>query len=155
MKTVQIISNRNSYQLHISLLKRCHLRNNMYVLRSFIAWWKSRRTSGGIREQINENPRRSREFHLLENSHKLCRGFQQVIKAQKTCFIFLWKTICKARMYSYISFMKLYILITWRQPVILLTSFSYFIALWKHTCRQVKTHVTSKLFYNLRWTWHS
>ena len=26
-------------------------------------------------------------FHLLENSHKLCRGFQQTMEARKTCFI--------------------------------------------------------------------
>ena len=29
----------------------------------------------------------------------------------------------------------------------LLASFSCFIALWKHTCRPIKTHVISKLFY--------
>ena len=33
----------------------------------------------------------------------------------------------------------------------LLTSFSCFIALWKHTCRPIKTHVLSKLFYNRRY----
>ena len=26
-------------------------------------------------------------FHLLENSHKLCRGFHHVMKARRTCFI--------------------------------------------------------------------
>ena len=26
-------------------------------------------------------------FHLLENFHKFCRGFQQAMEAQKTCFI--------------------------------------------------------------------
>ena len=26
-------------------------------------------------------------FHLLENSHKLCRGFHQAMKALRTCFI--------------------------------------------------------------------
>ena len=26
-------------------------------------------------------------FHLLESSHKLCRGFQQAMEAQTTCFI--------------------------------------------------------------------
>ena len=40
-----------------------------------------------IREQISENPRRSRGFHLLENFHKLCRGFYQAMKARTTCFI--------------------------------------------------------------------
>ena len=27
------------------------------------------------------------DFHLLENSYKLCRGFQQAMKAGTTCFI--------------------------------------------------------------------
>ena len=26
-------------------------------------------------------------FHLLDNSHKLCRGFQQAMEARTTCFI--------------------------------------------------------------------
>ena len=26
-------------------------------------------------------------FHLLENSHKLCQGFQQAMEARTTCFI--------------------------------------------------------------------
>ena len=26
-------------------------------------------------------------FHLLENSHKLCRGFKQAMEARTTCFI--------------------------------------------------------------------
>ena len=26
-------------------------------------------------------------FHLLENSHKLCRGFQHAMEARTTCFI--------------------------------------------------------------------
>ena len=26
-------------------------------------------------------------FHVLENSHKLCRGFQQAMKPRKACFI--------------------------------------------------------------------
>ena len=32
------------------------------VSRAFIAWWKPRETFGKIREQISENPRRSRRF---------------------------------------------------------------------------------------------
>ena len=27
------------------------------------------------------------DFHLLENSHKLCQGFHKVMEARKTCFI--------------------------------------------------------------------
>ena len=48
------------------------------------------------------------------------------------------KTIYKAREFSQL----------WdSQPHYWLTSFSCFIALWKHTCRPIKTHVLSKLFY--------
>ena len=56
-------------------------------------------------------------FHLLENSHKLCRGFHQAMKALRTCFIsFILlldseltkrNTLCEARMFRYISLMKL------------------------------------------------
>ena len=35
------------------------------------------------------------------------------------------------------------------EPTILLTTFSCFIATWKHTCTPIKTHVLSKLFYNI------
>ena len=32
-------------------------------------------------------------FHLLENSHKLCRGFHQTMKARRTCFISFMKLL--------------------------------------------------------------
>ena len=64
------------------LVERQYIKEIKHVFRAFIAWWKPRRTFGRIREQINENP-----SHLLENSHKLCRGFQQAMKARTTCFI--------------------------------------------------------------------
>ena len=41
-------------------------------------------------------------FHLLENSHKLCRRFQQAMKARTTCFV---------------SFIKLFSLLTKRKTV--------------------------------------
>ena len=41
-------------------------------------------------------------FHLLENSHKLCRGFQEAMEARTTCFI---------------SFIKLFSLLTKRKTV--------------------------------------
>ena len=59
-----------------------HLRNK-HVFCAFIAWWKPRRSFGRIREG----------FHLLENSHKLCRDFQQAIEARKTCFISYLKSL--------------------------------------------------------------
>ena len=41
-------------------------------------------------------------FHLLENSHKLCRGFQQSMEARTTCFT---------------SFIKLFSLLTKRKAI--------------------------------------
>ena len=38
------------------------------------------------------------------------------------------------------------------EPTILLTSFSCFIELWKHSCKPIKTHVLSKLFYKKTFT---
>ena len=32
-------------------------------------------------------------FHLLENSHKLCQGFQQAMEARITCSDFFYKMI--------------------------------------------------------------
>ena len=37
------------------------------------------------------------------------------------------------------------------ESIISLTSFSCFIAQWKHTCRPIKTHVLSKLFDKRFW----
>ena len=92
-------------------------------------------------------------FHLLENSHKVCRGFQQAMDARTTCFI---------------SFIKLFLLLRKRKTIyevrtvnshnsetvkphcLLLTSFSCFIALRKHSCKPIKMHVLSKLFYKLK-----
>ena len=61
-------------------------------------------------DRIIENPRRMVEgFHLLENSHKLCRG-----KARRTCFIYFIKllfsvltkkkTIYEIRIHVYFNF---------------------------------------------------
>ena len=91
-------------------------------------------------------------FYLLKNSQKLCRGFHQAIKAQITFLIsFLkWsdltkrKTIYEASMYIFTFFVKRLILTTLRQPTILLTSFLYFIALRKHICWPIKTHILPK-----------
>ena len=41
-------------------------------------------------------------FHLLDNSHKLCRGLQQAMEARTTCFI---------------SFIKLFSLLTKRKKI--------------------------------------
>ena len=64
-------------------------------------------------------------FHLLENSHKLCQGFHQDMKARITCFISFVKLlfsvltkrkmIYEAHMNTLLYFMKLLIHTTWRQ----------------------------------------
>ena len=51
-----------------------------HVFRAFIAWWKPRRTFSRIRDAVEG-------LHLLENSHKLCQGFHQAMKAGITRFI--------------------------------------------------------------------
>ena len=40
----------------------------------------------------------------------------------------------------------------WDSQTTLLTSFSCFIALWKHTCGPIETHVLSKLFYKINYS---
>ena len=51
---------------------------------------KPRHTFGRIREQINENPRLNsvESFYLLENSHKLSRGFQQATSTENMFNLF-------------------------------------------------------------------
>ena len=100
-------------------------------------------------------------FHLLVNFHKLCQGFHQAMKARKTCFIYFKKslffvvtkrkTIYEACI-NFNFFHETANLTTWREPTILLTSFLSFIALWKHICWPIKTHVLSKIFYKQLYT---
>ena len=66
-----------------------------HVFRAFISWWG---------ERLGEFESGS-GFHLLENSHKLCRGFQQIMEAQTTCFIAF--IFLLTRKYTLVSFMKL------------------------------------------------
>ena len=99
-------------------------------------------------------------FHLLENSHKLCRGFHQAMKARITCLISFRKllfsvlterkTIYKAHMYTSISFMKL--LTTWRQSQPYCSrNFRASQRYENTTCTPIKTHVLSKLFYKVQY----
>ena len=89
-------------------------------------------------------------FHLYENSHKLCRGFQQAMGARTTGFISFIKllfssltkrkTIHEARtVNSHISETANHII----HAIFVLHS------AMKHTCRPIKTHVQSKLIINL------
>ena len=50
---------------------------------------QSRRTFGIIQKQISKiRDAVLKEFHLLEKSHKICRGFHQPMKARRTCFLY-------------------------------------------------------------------
>ena len=108
-----------------------------------------------MQKQISENQRRSQRFHLLKNSHKLCRGFQQAMEARTTCFItfikLLFSVLTKRKMLYegrivYLNFchenVTSHNLET--EATILLASFSCFIALWKHTCSPIKMYVLAK-----------
>ena len=57
------------------------------------------RTFGRIREQISETRDAVEGFHLLQNSYKLCRGFQQGMEVRTTCFMSFIKLLfsCKQR----------------------------------------------------------
>ena len=63
-------------------------------------------------------------FHLFENSHKLCRGFQQAMEARTICFI---------------SFIKLFSLLTKRKTIYEAHNVN------SHNSETVITHVISVL----------
>ena len=102
------------------------------------------------------------EANDWENSkadHKLCWDFQKAMKARRTGFISVielsFSVLKKEKddiwsVHVYYNFfhetVNSYNLKT---PNHIVTSFSCFIALWKHTCRPIKKHVLSKLFYEL------
>ena len=78
-------------------LERCLYKSLFYVFRVFFfIWYKtcSLCLHSLVKTEANvwENSRADQwsQFHLLENSHKLCRGFHQAMKAQRTCFISCW-----------------------------------------------------------------
>ena len=111
---------------------------------------KPRRTFGRMREQIGEYPRRSREFSssARDFSQTLPR-FSTRYEGTDNMFYFLYEIIIFINKEkhdirsAYCKFLQL-----GDSQTTLLTSFSCFIVLWKHTCRPIKTHVLSKLFYN-------
>ena len=117
-----------------------------HVFLAFIAWWKSRRTFGRIREQISETQWKA--VDLLENSHKLCRGFQQAMGARKTCFIsfikLLFSLLTKRKTMYEARTVKSQ---NSEQSTTLLTPFLCFIAPWKHTCRPIETHELFKFYF--------
>ena len=83
-----------------------------------------------IREQISENRDAVEGFHLLENSHKLCRGFQKVMET-RTCSIsfikLLFSVLTKRKTIHEVPTVTSHNLET--EPTIMLTPFSCFIAL--------------------------
>ena len=123
----------------------------MSVFRAFIAWWKPRRTFKRIREQISENPRRSRGFsparEFLQTLPRFSRGY-----GGTDMFYFFYKIIFIVNKEKddirsvYCIFSQL-----GDRKTKLLTPLSCFITLWKHTCRPIKTHVLSKLFYKKKY----
>ena len=127
-----------------------------HVLCAFIACWKLRWTFTRIREQISENPRNSRGFSpALEFSQTLPR-FSTGYRGTENMFYFLiiklFSIYEREIRSAYVHFnfipetVNSHNLET--EATLSLTSFSWFIALWKHTCRPIKMHVLSKLFYN-------
>ena len=127
---------------------------------SYIAWWKSRWTFGRIQEQINENTRRTWGFSpAWEFSQTLLR-FSTGYGGTENMFYFFYKIIIfsvnkeKDDIRSvYCKFLQLA-----DSQTTFLTSFSCFVALWKHTCWPIKTHKLSTLFYKYYWfdiMWYS
>ena len=81
----------------------------------------------------------AREF--LQTLLRFSPGYEGTVNMFYLFYKFIvYTTICELSMYTFISFMKQEILITLRQPTILLRSFSWLIVLWKLTCRPIKTH---------------
>ena len=106
-----------------------------HVFHAFIAWWKLRQTFGRIREQIS----------AWEFSQTLLR-FSTGYGGMENMFYFFYEIIVfivNKEKNAYCKFSQL-----GDSQTTLLTPFSCFIALWKHTCWPIKTHVLSKLFYN-------
>ena len=87
----------------------------------------------GVKAQKNSFCLSGSSFHLLENSHKLYRGFHQAMKAKRTRFISFIKLFSlltkKMTIYEACMYIFFHETVTWRQPTILLTSFLCFIAL--------------------------
>ena len=125
-----------------------------HVHRAFITWWKPRRTFGRIREQISKNSRRSRGFSFAQKFSQTFPRFSAGYGGTDNIFYFFYKiifrqTIYEASMYTLIYFMKLYILTTLRQPTVLFTSFSCFIALDQSKRSYYPNYFTTLIKINL------
>ena len=110
-----------------------------------------------IWEQLSENLRCSREFSPAREFSQSLPRFTQAMKAQTTCFISFIKslfsvltkrkTICEAVTFSKFSQLE-------DSQTTLLTSFSSFIALWKHTFDQSKPNNYPNYFIISVVTWN-
>ena len=101
----------------------------------------------------------------LKNSHKLCRGFCQAIKARRTCFIsfikllfsFLTKSKIKTMIYTksvcvYFNFFHERVNFhNLEKANYVAKSFLCFIVLWKHTRRPIKTRRKIHIIFNVKW----
>ena len=135
------------FSVYITVVLR-HLRIK-HVFRDFIAWWKSRRTFGRIWEHISENPRQSRGFLPAREFSQTLPRFSTGYGGTDNMSYFFYKIIIfivnkkkDCLRSAYCKFSQL-----WDRQTTLLTPFSCFIALWKHTCKPIKTHIQSKLFH--------
>ena len=125
-----------------------------HVFCAFIAWWKLRGTFGRIQEQIIENSRCSQGFPPAWELSQTLSRFSTVYGGTDNMFYFFYKIIIfivnkeKDDIQSvYCTFSQL-----GDSQTTLLTPFSCFIALWKHTCKPIKMYVLSKVFYKLVYT---
>ena len=99
---------------------------------------------------ISENPRRSRGFSPAREFSQTLPRFSTGYGGTDNMFYFFYKIVIfivskekDGLLSAYCKFLQL-----WDSQNTLLKPFSCFIGLWKHTCRPIKTHVLSKLFYN-------
>ena len=137
-----------------------HIQEIKHVFCAFIAWWKPRRTFGRIREQFSEKPRRSRGFSPAREFLQTLPRFSLGYEGTENMFYFFYKILIfrlnkekddMRSAYVYSNFFHETVTSHNLEiaPTTLLTPFSCFIALWKHTCRPIKMHtILSKLFYN-------
>ena len=119
-----------------------------HVFHAFIAWWKPKRTFGRIREQISESPRRSGGFSPAREFSQNLPRFSTEYGDTDNMFYFVYKIIIfsvnkeKDDIRSaYCKFSQL-----GDSQTTLFMSFSCYIALWKHTCWQIKTMYYSNFF---------
>ena len=129
-----------------------------HFLHAFIAWYNWGKRLGEFQSRSVKTRDTVRDFQLLENSHKLCRGLWR--HGEHVFVFFLYKIIIfcfNKENNNKWSMLQVYFNLFHEtnckfsqfgesQPYC--SSFSCLIALWKHTNRPIVTHtVLSKLFH--------